>query len=114
MSDPVVLDYCVIDSPLGPLTIMAAGDRVMEVRFGDQRADFEDEWLRGAASVNEHPDPGGAVTALRAYFAGDLHALDRLTVDPMGTPFQLRVWNALRWCAGRTASYSSATAIGAI
>ena len=27
------------------------------------------------------------MTALRAYFAGDLHALDRLSVDPIGTTF---------------------------
>ena len=52
MPDHLVLDYCVIDSPLGPLTIMAAGERVMEVRFGDQRAEFEDAWLRA-----QRPDP---------------------------------------------------------
>src|SRR5687768_1092873 len=115
MPDHLALDYRVIDSPLGPLTILAAGDRLMEVRFGDERVELEDEWLRRKRLVNEHPDPGGAVTALGAYFAGDLHALDRLTVDPMGTPFQLRVWNALRSIgAGRTASYTEiANAIGA-
>ncbi len=52
---------------------------------------------------------------LTGYFSGDLHALDRLTVDPMGTPFQIRVWNALRSVGvGRTASYTEiANAIGA-
>jgi methylated-DNA-[protein]-cysteine S-methyltransferase len=115
MSDHLVLDYCVIESPLGPLTIMAAGERVMDVRFGDERAEYEHEWLQRKRLVREHPDPGGAVTALAAYFGGDLSALDRLTVDPMGTPFQLRVWNALRSIgAGRTASYKEiANAIGA-
>jgi methylated-DNA-[protein]-cysteine S-methyltransferase len=115
MSDHIVLDYGVIDSPLGPLTIMAAGERVMEVRFGDHRAELEDVWLRGRGLVHEHDDPGGAATALRAYFARDLHALDRLTVDPMGTPFQLQVWSALRSVGvGRTASYTEiADAIGA-
>jgi methylated-DNA-[protein]-cysteine S-methyltransferase len=113
--DRIVLDYCVIDSPVGPLTIMAAAERVMEVRFGDQRADFEHEWPQGRRLAHQHPDPGGAATALRAYFAGDLRALERLTVDPMGTPFQIRVWNALRSVGvGRTASYTDiANAIGA-
>jgi methylated-DNA-[protein]-cysteine S-methyltransferase len=115
MPDQVVLDYCVFDSPLGPLTIMAAGARVMDLRFGDERAESEHERLQRKRLVHEHPDPGGAVSALTAYFAGDLHALDRLAVDPMGTPFQLRVWNALRSIgAGRTASYKEiASAIGA-
>ena len=55
------------------------------------------------------------MTALRAYFAGDLHALDRLSVDPIGTTFQRRVWTALRTVkAGLTVSYADiANAIGA-
>jgi methylated-DNA-[protein]-cysteine S-methyltransferase len=107
MPDHIVLDYCVIDSPLGPLTIMAAGERVMEVRFGEHRTEFEDPWVQRKGLAREHDDPGGAVSALRAYFAGDLHALDSLAVDPMGTPFQIRVWNALRSVrVGRTASYT--------
>ena len=112
--DQPVLDYCVLESPLGPLTIWAAAHRVMEVRFGAERAELEDPSPRLRHLVREHDDPGGAATALRAYFAGDLHALDRLTVDPMGTPFQLRVWTALRSIgAGRTASYLEiAKAIG--
>jgi methylated-DNA-[protein]-cysteine S-methyltransferase len=113
--DRIVLDYGVIDSPLGPLTILAARERVMEVRFGDHRSELEDASLQRKGLAHEHDDPGGAVSALRAYFAGDLHALERLTVDPMGTPFQIRVWNALRSVGvGRTASYTEiANAIGA-
>ena len=90
----------------------------MGVEFGDNRADFEDglvRRLRRAGVVKPHNDPAGAVRALRAYFAGDLQALDTLDVDPMGPPFQLRVWSALRSVpAGRTASDSDlANAIGA-
>ena len=114
------VEYTVIESPLGPLTIFAGSGLLMGVEFGDNRADFEDESkplrrLRLAGTIKPHPDPAGAVSALRAYFAGDLPALETLTVDPMGTPFQLRVWNALRSvAAGRTASYRDiANAIGA-
>lgn len=111
------VDFAIIESPLGRLTIFAGGERLMGLEFGDDRASFEHEWLRRRLPgvVNEHPDPAGAVTALREYFAGDLQAVDRLTVDPIGTPFQLRVWSALRDVrAGRTASYADiANAIGA-
>ena len=105
------LDHTVMQSPLGPLTIVAAGKRLMTVQFGEDRA-FESP---GARLVNAHADPAGAVSALHAYFAGELHALDTLVVDPIGTPFQLRVWAALRSVpAGRTASYTDiANAIGA-
>ena len=111
------LEYAVIESPIGPLTILASGERLMEVQFGDSHADFEHEWLnrRLPGVVNEHPDPAGAVTALRAYFSGDFQALDWLFVDPIGTDFQRRVWGVLRTVrAGRTASYADiANAIGA-
>jgi methylated-DNA-[protein]-cysteine S-methyltransferase len=117
-----LLEYTVVESPLGPLTIFAGSGRLMGVEFGDNRADFESDnrtelgrRLKRSGLVKQHPDPAGAVSALRAYFAGDLQALETLTVDPMGTPFQLRVWTALRSVhAGRTASYSDiANAIGA-
>jgi methylated-DNA-[protein]-cysteine S-methyltransferase len=117
-----IVEYTVVESPLGPLTIFGGAGRLMGVEFGDNRTDFDLEHLepeqlrrRLAGLVTPHPDPAGAVTALRAYFAGDLDALDRLIVDPMGTSFQRRVWAALRNVrAGSTASYTEiATAIGA-
>ena len=120
------VEYTVFDSPVGPLTVFAGSGLLMGVEFGDNRAAFEGgngaelekeltRRLRVSGLVKTHPDPAGAVSALRAYFAGDLHALDRLTVDPIGTPFQQRVWTALRTVkAGRTASYADiANAIGA-
>jgi methylated-DNA-[protein]-cysteine S-methyltransferase len=112
-----LLHYTVLESPLGPLTIFGSGERLMGVEFGDGRASFEHEFVRRrlAGVVTEHPDPAGAVTALRAYFSGDLQALDWLPVDPIGTTFQRLVWNALRGVrAGHTASYADiANTIGA-
>src|SRR4051794_1753680 len=104
----LALEWTVVESPLGPLTIVASGERLMAVEFGGNRADFEAQWVRRRhAAAAEHPDPAGAATALRAYFAGDLHAPDALSLDPIGTLFQRRVWNALRLVpAGRTASYA--------
>ena len=104
-----LVQYTVMESPLGPLTVFGSGQRLMGVEFGDDRASWEDQFVRRrlAGVVNEHPDPAGAVTALRAYFSGDLQALDWLSVDPIGTTFQRLVWNALRGVrAGHTASYA--------
>jgi methylated-DNA-[protein]-cysteine S-methyltransferase len=43
---------------------------------------------------------------LAAYFAGDLRAFDGVALDAGGTPFQQRVWAALREIpAGDTISY---------
>lgn len=60
-------------------------------------------------------DPAGVIPALRRYFAGDVRALDPLTVDTGGTPFQARVWRELRRIpAGSTITYQElARRIGA-
>jgi methylated-DNA-[protein]-cysteine S-methyltransferase len=51
-------------------------------------------------------DPTGMCNRLAAYFAGDLHAFDGVALDAGGTPFQQRVWAALREIpAGETISY---------
>ena len=51
-------------------------------------------------------DPFGLKTALKAYFAGDVFVLDRLPVAFAGTPFQVKVWKALRTIpCGSTLSY---------
>ena len=41
-------------------------------------------------------NPGGVSAALRAYFDGQLAAIDALPVAAIGTPFQREVWSALR------------------
>ena len=104
-------------SPIGALTIAVRDGRVCAV-------DFAGRWARrlralerrfGRVDVESADDPAGVATAFRAYFAGDVAALDRISVNPGGTPFQQRVWSALRTiAAGRTASYTEiARAIGA-
>ncbi len=56
-------------------------------------------------------DPLGLAGRVRAYFEGDLLALAAVPVDGGGTPFQRRVWAALRDIpAGATESYSALAA----
>lgn len=53
----------------------------------------------------ERDDPP-ALERLRAYFEGDVAALDEIHTDAGGSTFQLQVWAALRRIpAGRTVSY---------
>jgi methylated-DNA-[protein]-cysteine S-methyltransferase len=60
----------------------------------------------GTIELRAARDPGGVATALRRYLDGDAAAIDALPVDPGGTPFQQRVWRALRDIPyGTTISY---------
>jgi methylated-DNA-[protein]-cysteine S-methyltransferase len=116
MQNREMIGLATIPSPVGPLTIAARDARVCLLHFG---AD-EDAVRRTLgryypnAAVEAHGDPAGAVRAVSAYFAGDLHALDALEVELNGTPFQNRVWEALRRVrCGTTATYAElATSIG--
>jgi methylated-DNA-[protein]-cysteine S-methyltransferase len=111
-----MIDLALVTSPIGPLTLAARGSRLCALQFGDTREALIARWRarQPGLEVKDEPDPAGVGAVLRDYFAGDIHALDRVTVEMDGTPFQCRVWNALRTVrAGRTASYSDiARAIG--
>ncbi|ABC24152.1 methylated-DNA--[protein]-cysteine S-methyltransferase [Rhodospirillum rubrum] len=104
------------DSPLGRLLVVADDQSLRGVDFADNEARLMRllEVGDGAALIPKD-DPLGASSALAAYFAGDLTALDALPVHYGGTPFQNRVWKALRTIAfGQTLSYAAlAERIGA-
>jgi len=78
-------------------------------------AGFSESWPRlvedlsnrfGEVTFEKGRDVFGAVAALNRYLEGDLDALDEIAVDTGGTPFQQKVWQALREIpAGRTWSY---------
>ncbi|RZJ82074.1 MAG: methylated-DNA--[protein]-cysteine S-methyltransferase [Brevundimonas sp.] len=67
------------------------------------------------AALAEGRSPEPVRAAVRAYFGGDLNALEGLRVQTGGTAFQRSVWAALRAIpAGQTRTYGQlATAIGA-
>jgi len=105
----VRLEATVIAAPIGPLTLVAGARGLCIVEFGDdvERARTRLAARFGALDWAESADPAGAASALRRYFAGELDALDALTVDPGGTPFQQQVWLTLRRIrAGTTWSYA--------
>ena len=71
------------------------------------------DWA-GDAAGRETAEAAALRRRLEAYFAGELEALDEIPVDPPGTEFQRKVWQALRRIPpGRTVSYSElARAVG--
>lgn len=106
-----------IASPVGELTLAARESRLCLLHFGSESAAVRrtlERWYP-AQPIERHRDPAGAATALRRYFGGDVAALDGIEVELNGTPFQRRVWEALRNIrAGSTRSYADlAREIGA-
>jgi methylated-DNA-[protein]-cysteine S-methyltransferase len=109
----MTLDFASIDSPVGRLELYARDGRLCALNLPGSTHPAR-EWLErrfGRFEIREARDPAGASTALAAYFGGDLTALDRVPTDPGGTPFQRRVWDALRAIpAGATTTYSELAA----
>ncbi len=104
--------HTVIDSPYGPLTLVATDSVLSGLYMTDQRHRPADE------DFGDRGDPGDApfrtvVDQLSAYFAGDLKEFD-LPLKLAGTPFQQRVWQQLqRIPYGETWSYGKlADALG--
>jgi methylated-DNA-[protein]-cysteine S-methyltransferase len=107
-----------VESPVARIALALEGDTLRALRFDGMQSTVASLLARqfGAdAVIVESDDAHPAVDALRAYFAGDLGALDAIAVDPAGTPFQQRVWRELRRIpVGQTASYAQiASRIGA-
>ena len=89
-----------IDTPIGAFRAVVVDGAVRRAGFLDRR--------RNAAAEK---DSAGVHDALVAYFAGDIDALDAITVAPEGTAFRQRVWKELREIrAGTTVSYGELAA----
>ncbi len=102
----IELDVAQLASPIGPLTLVARGKTLLAIEYGDEPLEAELVRRAGPVALRRRRDPAGLAGRLRAYFAGDLHAIDAIEADPGGTEFQRRVWDALRRIpAGTTATY---------
>jgi methylated-DNA-[protein]-cysteine S-methyltransferase len=102
-----------LGTPIGELLIVADSEgRLRAVHWDDHEAVLLHQLGRhyghGAFAIEPCANPGGLTTAIRAYFDGDLAAIDDLPVMTAGTPFQQSVWSALRVIpCGQTISYST-------
>lgn len=89
------MSYLAYNSPVGPLTLFEEDGRIIAVEWG---------W---PPETDEPPAPvlEQARDQLDAYFEGKRTQFD-LPLDPMGTPFQKKVWQALAAIPfGATRSY---------
>jgi methylated-DNA-[protein]-cysteine S-methyltransferase len=95
-----------LDTPVGRLAIVSEGGSLCAVGWTDGHARME-RTLDDPRSLVPASNPGGLTAALRAYFAGDLAAIEDLPVkETCGTDFQRTVWRALREIpCGETISY---------
>jgi len=107
---PLELLRARIGSPVGELTLLAEGNRLVAIGFegyGERALALLAAHHGGVVEVADDPDPAGAASALARYFEGELDALRNVPVDPAGTPFQKRVWASLRRIRpGTTISYA--------
>ena len=89
-----VMASTVLDTPIGPLGLVASDTGLQSVLFGGRIRP------EGGSPVLER-----AVCQLSAYFAGDLVSFD-LPLELHGTEFQQRCWTALTTIPyGQTVSY---------
>ncbi|HVP38819.1 MAG TPA: methylated-DNA--[protein]-cysteine S-methyltransferase [Candidatus Saccharimonadales bacterium] len=113
----MILDFAVFRSPIGPLELFATDRGLCGVELPGTTHSVRKRLARrfGKFETRTAPDPARAVSSLKAYFGGRLDALDEVTTDPGGTPFERRVWAALRAIpAGKTTTYAKlAERIGA-
>ena len=108
-----------ITTPIGRLRVVAHGNALCELEFvtgggatGAAASRAKKKLQNGAASRPAATDAAGTdpgagkprvlgvshplMCRLRAYFEGDIAALDDIEVEPEGTTFERRVWRELR------------------
>ncbi len=98
-----------IASPIGDIVIVASDAKLLALEFADvaDRLAADLAFRFGDYDLEPKRNPFGISGRLRAYFRGDFGALDDIAIDPGGTPFQRRVWQALRCIPpGTTRTYS--------
>lgn len=115
---PMILTLSRYAAPVADLLVVTDGDgNVRALDFVDFADRMQTLLARhyGTVDLTDGPLPPAIATALDAYFAGDLSALDALPVATAGSAFQRKVWAALRAIpAGTTTGYGAlAAAIGA-
>jgi len=99
-----------IETPLGPMVLMAKDGVILLLEFEDASDRVARQMKARFGDIDLQPasNPFGLSDRIRAYFAGDMQAIENLLTDGGGTEFEQRVWAELRKIpVGTTVSYGS-------
>jgi methylated-DNA-[protein]-cysteine S-methyltransferase len=98
-------------TPIGTAILVADENGALRMLFWEEHAEAWRKAFRrrhGAVAVVPRRDRFGHTAALKRYFEGEIAVLDTIPVAFAGTPFQKKVWSALRSIeAGTTVSYGT-------
>jgi methylated-DNA-[protein]-cysteine S-methyltransferase len=111
MSERQTFELSRVPTPMG--TMLVVTDRQGKLRALDWETHIDrmHELLRrvygsGTVQLVDGAGTGPVFDKLKAYFDGDLHAIEEIPIETGGTPFQREVWAALREIpAGKSWSY---------
>jgi methylated-DNA-[protein]-cysteine S-methyltransferase len=112
MKKPRTLRFSVIRTPFGPFSIAVDGSgAIAATAFGTRSA--LSRRLKGGTLLADNGSAGAARKQVEAWFSGKRRDFT-VRLSPAGSPFQKRVWSALRKIPyGETRSYGDvARAIG--
>jgi len=105
-----------IKTPIGAALITHDGKRLCNLEFEDRKERRAQELAHHFpdATLERTRERSKFADALARYFKGEVRAIDKLPVAPMGTEFQQRAWAALRRIpTGKTRGYGEqAAALG--
>ncbi|MBN9024826.1 MAG: methylated-DNA--[protein]-cysteine S-methyltransferase [Rhizobiales bacterium] len=98
---PIRLTVETFRTPIGDILLAADRDGFLRATDYVGCEDRLDRLLarrlgRDGFSLGPGAAPAAITDAMRAYFAGEIAALERIAVKTDGTPFQQQVWQALR------------------
>lgn len=98
-----------VESPIGTVLLMHDGEALAALDFDDHEDRLRKlaaRYLADTAMVRTR-SVSAFGRALKAYFDGDVEAIDGLRTHALGTEFQAKCWAALRQIpAGETRSYA--------
>lgn len=101
----------ILSSPAGDLHAYANSDALSALLFGDSEDIKKFDANAKFVEPDSHPILARLKQQLNEYFAGTRQDFD-LPLEPVGSEFQLAVWNALREIPfGETRSYSQQAAM---
>ncbi|HTT99606.1 MAG TPA: methylated-DNA--[protein]-cysteine S-methyltransferase [Rhizomicrobium sp.] len=100
-------------TPLGEGVLISDQEGALRLFYWEDPTHRWEAALRrryGKVMLKERKNAFGHAKALKKYFDGDIAAVDEMNVAFNGTPFQNKVWNALRKISGGTTTSYGALA----